>query len=236
LDVRTGIHDPLNNFEGRLELHTNFYDNLACSWDLDQSLCADEPCDSLILGFQNWGGALVVGDFQWRLEDENAAIVDSGSFTMTANNQYWFRGLCVEPGSYTYSLTALTSPSGGGPTLTVSNSTSFASPTMSTPLDWFNDPGAQIEFPFFEFCVQNPNSVERPVSENEIQVLRNGNDVVLQSKEVVKSAFVYSTNGRLVETLNPNSNRFQLLSGLQNGIYLIQVETVTGLTSVKVLK
>ena len=47
LDVRDGVHDPLTDFTGTLELHTGFYDVLACDWQLNQSLCADTPCDSL---------------------------------------------------------------------------------------------------------------------------------------------------------------------------------------------
>lgn len=236
LNVRAGVHDPLDNFEGTLKLYSGFFDTFECEWDLDQSLCADSPCDSVIIGFQNWGGALVIGDFHWTVEDESETLVDSGTFTMPANDQYWFYGMCLEPGAYTYSLTALTQPSGGGPTLTVSTSTTFASPTMSAPLEWFNDPGAQIEFPFFEFCAQDPNGVENVSSDSEIQVLRNGNDIVLRSAEIIRSALIYSTDGKLVESISPNATQFIFPAHLSTNIYLIRVLTTDGWSVVKVVR
>ena len=236
LNVQPGMHDPQDNFEGTLQLYSGFYDTFECEWDLNQSLCSNEPCDSVILGFQNWGGALVIGNFHWRVDDEGGMLVDSGSFSMEAQDQYWFYGICIEPGTYSYSLTALTPPSGGGPTLTVSSSSSFASPAMFGPLDWFNNPGAEIEFPFFEFCVQNPNSIERPVSKIELQVLRNGSEVVLQSDESIKSLSIYGMDGRLIESFTLNSNRFQFPFGLSKGVYLVRVETQQRLVSVKILR
>jgi hypothetical protein len=236
LNVRPGMHDPLDNFMGTLQLYSGFYDTFECEWDLDQSFCADQPCDSVILGFQNWGGALVVGDFEWRVDDSAMNLVDSGSFTMTVNNQYWFYSLCIEPGTYTYSLTALTDPSGGGPTLTVSSSTSFASPTMSAPLDWFNDPGAEIEFPFFEFCAGNPNAIETADQKPEVIVLRNGDDVTIRMMETIQTLQIFATDGRLLGSFNPNTTQFQLPSGMAKGVYLLRIESESGSTSIKVLK
>lgn len=225
LNVRPGVHNPSNNFNGSLELYSGFYDTFECEWDLDQSLCSDQPCDSVIIGFQNWGGALVAGDFAWTVEDESAALVDSGSFTMTTNNQYWFYGLCLEPGFYTYGLTALTPPSGGGPTLTVSTSTSFASPTMSAPLDWFNDPGAEIEFPFFEFCDQGPNGVETQGTASEIQVLRKGNQVSLSHQELIKTIEIFTVDGKLVLAESPNSSTYYIPEWLESGVFVLRGTT-----------
>jgi len=236
LSVRSGMHDPQDNFEGTLQLYSGFYDTFECEWDLDQSLCSNQPCDSVILGFQNFGGALVLGDFHWRLDDDGGMLVDSGSFTMEAQGQYWFNKICLEPGAYSYSLTALTPPSGGGPTLTISTSTTFASPTMSAPLDWFNDPGAEIEFPFFEFCAESPNGITDKLKQTEIKVLRNGSDLMLQSKEIIISALIYSIDGRLIESLNPNSTAFNLSNHIQHGAYLIRVQTPRGWSVLKVVQ
>jgi len=236
LEVRPGVHDPLNNFEGTLQLYSGFYDTFECEWDVNQSLCADDPCDSVILGFENWGGALVTGDFHWELEDDNAALVDSGSFTMVANNQSWFYPMCLEPGTYTYSLTALTQPSGGGPTLTVYSYTTYASPSMSTWLDWFNNPGAELEFPFFDFCAQSSVGVGNQDSENDIRLLRNGNDLVLESQHVIEKALIYSMDGRLVDVFNPYATRLNLSSNIPHGAYLIRVQTSHGWSVLKVVQ
>lgn len=235
LDVRPGVLDPLNNFVGDLELHTGFFGTLECEWPLNQSLCADSPCDSVILGFQNWGGALVAGDFEWVVQDESAVLVDSGSFTMTANNQYWFYGLCLEPGTYTYSLSALTSPSGGGPTLTVSSATSFASPTMSAPLDWFNNPGAMIEFPFFEFCSESPNAIEDQVAmPNSVLVRQDFENNLISCSVPMKSVLIYSTAGQLISEISPNSGSIAIPT-LASGVYVASILTQKGGVTVKLV-
>lgn len=235
LEVRSGMHDPLNNFEGTLQLYSDFYNTFECEWNLNQSLCADEPCDSVILGFQNLGGALVTGDFEWRVEDDNAALVDSGSFTMTANEQYWFYGLCLEPGNYTYSITALTQPSGGGPTLTVSTSAAFASPTMSEPLDWFNDPVAEVAFPFFEFCMEEPNSIGHLLPETpDVKIYRQAGSLVVGSEVMIQQIELISLDGKLVHSSSPKKMRVVLDRPQQKAVFIVRVITEKGVVSQKV--
>ena len=234
LEVRSGVHNPLDNFEGTLQLYSDFYGTFECEWDIDQSLCADVPCDSVILGFQNWGGALVLGDFAWRVEDESAALVDSGSFTMEANDQYWFRAMCLEPGTYSYSLTALTPPSGGGPTLTVSTSTTFASPNMSVPLDWFNDPGAEIEFPFFQFCAESPNGIVSNEQKPNVTIHRKGNNLVVNSEMPIQQFELISMDGKLLHSSSPKTTRVVFQKPISNGLFVVRVITEEGATSRKV--
>lgn len=236
LSVRNGIHNPSSNFTGRLELHTNFYDVLACSWDINQSLCASTPCETVIVGLQNYGGALVIGDFHWSVENEFGLVADSGSFTMEAEEQYWLRDICLTPGSYVYNLTPLTSPSGGGPTLTVQSSLGFASPSLSEPLDWFNDPGAELEFPFFEFCSSSPNTIDQLRTEAEVLVVRNGESISLQSDERVSSVLIYSMDGKLIHSSNPNSTNVQLPSNLSIGAYLLQLKQNGRFKTLKIIK
>lgn len=229
LQVRDGVHDPLDNFSGQLELFTGFYDTQVCNWALDRSLCADSPCDSLIIGFQNWGGALVIGDFAWSVVDSSATVVESGVLTMTSNEQYWFRSLCLEPGTYTYGLTALGEPSGGGPTLTVSSSSSFASPSISASLDWFNDPGAEIEFPFYLHCAEteSPNGIIEKDSDS-VRIMRIGHSLSIASIEPMKQLEIYTSDGKLLGSFFPNNTSFLFLEEPVGGLYLLRVQTTKG--------
>ncbi|MCF8278292.1 MAG: T9SS type A sorting domain-containing protein [Flavobacteriales bacterium] len=224
LEVSNGVHDPLDNFSGQLELFTGFYDTQVCTWPLDQSLCADSPCDSLVIGFQNWGGALVLGDFAWSVSDTSGSIIESGVLTMTTNEQYWFHGLCLAPGTYSYSLSALGEPSGGGPTLTVSSSSSFASPTISAPLDWFNDPGAEIEFPFFLHCAaESPNGVQELQTEA-VTLIRNGDQLSVTSANEMELIVLYAVDGKLLGSFAPNTNRFDFPSQMKHGMYFARIK------------
>jgi hypothetical protein len=229
LYVIPGVQDPLEDFQGSLELHTGFfYDTLWCEWAMNQSLCADEPCDSLIIGLENYGGGLVTGDFEWSVFDDTSNVVESGQFTMVASVQSWRYGLCLSPGEYTYSLTALTSPSGGGPTLTANSSRSYASPGLSAPLDWFNDPSGVLEIPFFTFCNESPNGILDQNIDSELpSVFYNSDNRELVSTETMSDVKIYSTLGVLVSSIDASSKIIGIPS-LPAGVYLVVASTLKG--------
>ena len=229
LYVIPGVQDPLEDFQGSLELHTGFfYDTLWCEWAMNQSLCADEPCDSLIIGLENYGGGLVTGDFEWSVFDDTSNVVESGQFTMVASVQSWRYGLCLSPGEYTYSLTALTSPSGGGPTLTANSSRSYASPGLSAPLDWFNDPSGVLEIPFFTFCNESPNGILDQNIDSELpSVFYNSDNRELVCTETMSDVKIYSTLGVLVSSIDASSKIIGIPS-LPAGVYLVVASTLKG--------
>ena len=233
LEVRPGVHNPQENFNGTLKLYSGFYDTFECEWTLNQSLCASTPCETVFIGFQNFGGALVVGDFHWQVDNEFGMVADSGSFTMEAQEQFWLRDLCLPAGNYTYSLTTLTSPSGGGPTLTVQSSLGFASPSLSEPLDWFNDPGAELEFPFFPFCVESPNAIDSQ-KESQIELRFDVLSNQILCSETLKYVEVFTSSGQLVFADNSNSKNVAIPS-LGAGVYIAIVQTDEEIGSVKFL-
>ena len=235
LAVRPGVLDPTDDFVGELELHTGFYDTLQCAWQLNQSLCADTPCDSLIITFQNWGGALVLGDFHWIVTDSEQAVVDSGTFTMETQGQYWQHGLCLEPDTYNYSLTALGNPSGGGPVMTASSSSSFAAPSMLEYFEWFNQLTTVMEISFFSFCAEPPNDVpETSSSETNIHVFQDREKHELVCSALVKDILIYSVSGQLVSELTPLS-RIVRLPRLNSGSYIAVLSTNKGEVRTKLI-
>lgn len=233
LEVRPGVLDPLENFSGNLELFTGFFSEQACSWSLDQSFCPQTECDSLILGFQNWGGALVIGDFAWSLLDSTQTVIESGVLTMTANEQYWFRGFCLPHAQYSFSLYALGQPSGGGPTMTASANSWFSSPTLSMPMDW--NSGNVLDIPFYLHCIsESPNGIQQ-AEKASLEILRNGGRLSLRSNDSMKTVEVFSIDGKMIGSFNPNSSQFTWPLDVPTGLYLIRVETETGSFSQKVL-
>lgn len=227
LNVVPGVHNPLDDFVGDLELYTGFYDVFACSWDLNQSLCAAEPCDSVFIGLDNWGGALVLGDFEWTVRDESNNVVETGQFSMAINPQMWRYGLCLEPGLYSYSLEALTQPSGGGPNLTLSSSRSFGYPAMSEPLDWFNDPISSIDFPFYPFCAESPNGIDDLTRKDEIDVRFDFERNQLVCNEAIEEVNLFNTSGQMVFSLMPKAKQIGL-PDLATGTYIAVISTSKG--------
>lgn len=231
LEVRPGVHDPQLDLNGQMKLFTWFYDTEACAWNIDQNLCASDPCDSLFIGFQNWGGALVIGDFAWSVTDADQNTVASGQLTMTANEQYWFHGLCVEPGTYYYTLEALNEPSGGGPTLTAGASSWFGGPEISQWLDWSNP--TTLTIPFFDFCInESPNGLPYRNALNVELLAQNGKWFVV-APEIITQIELFTLDGKLVATSAPMSSKVLIPADVDQ-MLLVRVSTLKGTATLKV--
>jgi len=235
LQVRPGVHNPLQNFNGVLQLYSGFYDDFECEWQLNETLCTENECDSMILAFRNNGGALVLGDFAWSLLDSTETVIESGTFTMEAQGQYWESRFCLPKGMYSYTLIALEQPSGGGPTMTVSTSPWFLAPIIQQDFDWNAE--NVMEIPFYTHCIlqESPNGIDNAKNDLGFKVLRSGGQTIIQHAEIIKSVAVYTVDGRLVTSLKPNYTQLVLPSTMNEGLYLISLETELGVTTLKVI-
>ena len=232
LEIRPGVMDPADVFTGVLELHTGFYDSLWCSWPINQSFCPPEKCADLIIGMQNWGGALVIGDFEYFLDDTNGNTIETGVYTMIDTVQYWEDTLCVPIGEYTYTVNALGQPSGGGPVITVAQSGGFASPMITEYLDWYN--GATIEVPFHTQCeTKEPNSIVRPYVSETFSLVYRGNEVIINSISKISSLEVFDMRGQLMNQISAVNSSNVISTGLPLGAYVIRTRFQSGQTAMK---
>jgi hypothetical protein len=234
LTVNPGVADPMDIFIGSLELHTHFYDTLACSWQMNDNLCATGTCTDMVLALQNWGGALVTGDFEWELTDSANLVVDSGSFTMIATEQYWSHTVCVPPGNYVYNLTALTPPSGGGPHITASNIDGYGGAVLSQPLDWFNDPAASLQIPFFLNCATGPNNIQKE-EQAELTVSIVGTELHVSGLSDFSRLKLVNAIGQVVYSTAVRSDRIVIPSSVPNGTYVLLATGEGGSTLTKKL-
>ena len=221
LTVSPGVADPLDIFIGELELHTGFYDSLACSWPLNQSLCITENCADMVIGLQNWGGALVVGNFDWSVTDTAGVVLESGNMTMVDTLQFWYHTICAPPGQYIYTLEALTEPSGGGPYLTVSDNNGFGGPQLSAPLDWFNQTGTELAVPFFIHCANNNPNAVLEMSKHEFTIAYHEDGIVVSNLDGLRTLDIISIDGRKHSSLIPSGSSIKLPSDLSPGSYVL---------------
>lgn len=234
LYVRPGIASPLDVFTGTLELYSGFFDTFECSWQIDQSMCIAEPCDSVVLGFDNWGGALVLGDFAWSLSDTLGTEVESGTFTLTTDQQNWNHSLCVEASVYDYIVTALGQPTGGGPTMLVSSGTWYGAASISQYFEWENT--NTMRFPFFLHCTENGSLGLAPEEEtSKVLVTQNRGQVTFTLSEPITELVAFDLGGRRIGQWNPNVTAFTLPIILRNGLYVMQLHTALGVNTVKVV-
>jgi len=224
LVVRPGVQNPLENFVGALQLYTGFFSDFACEWQLNEPLCSTNECDSIILAFENWGGALVLGDFAWSLLDSTESVVESGTFTMEAQGQHWEERFCLPKGMYNYTLIALGEPTGGGPTMTASASQLYAAPMIQQYFAWFDNDSSTLEIPLFMNCIgaQSPNGIGESKSES-IKLVRNGNSLSVRSEKQMQQIELYAVDGKLIGTYTPKSNLVLLSAELPHGLYFVRV-------------
>jgi hypothetical protein len=234
LTVRPGVANPLDNFQGTLELHTGFFESFACSWPINQGLCASETCDDFVIKFENWGGALVLGDFEWSVTDSLGNQVAAGTLTMTAEEQYWSNTLCLTPNKYSYHLLALGEPSGGGPTMFVQSGEWFGHQSTSQYFSWKD--GTTMQVPFYLHCIaQEPNAISETTNQSQPTIHQNGASTTVQSSATITALLLYASDGKLIERWNPNSTAFTLPTSLPAGLYVLYVNTASGNSALKVV-
>lgn len=241
LTVRPGIAEPTDVFLGVLQLYSGFFNTFECSWALDSSLCAAEECQDMVLGFENWGGALVLGDFTYTLADSTGSEVASGAFTMTENEQYWQQTLCMTPGTYTYSVTSLGEPSGGGPTMTVASGQWFGSAAISQPFPWNEgkDPASTFSMavPFHLHCV-DAGTVSSPAIQTHrspVTVAYDRTVTLLRHPQGITAVTLIGMDGRRMGTWHPGHTVFALPHGLAAGLYVAHVTNDNGTHALKVV-
>jgi hypothetical protein len=139
----------------------------------------------------------------------------------------------LTPGAYRYTLLALGEPSGGGPTMTVSGSSWYSSPTLD---QYFNWPDSNVmEVPFFLHCIDanSPNGVDLTEERPELMVLRQADLLTLQSVVNIRSVELISLDGKTLGAFMCNASRYQLPT-LPNGFYIVRAVTDLGTYTTKV--
>ena len=125
-------------------------------------------------------------------------------------------------------MNALTAPSGGGPTLIASNARTYSGPSLSAPLDWFNDPSGVLEIPFFTFCNESPNGISDQNLDAELpSVFYNSDNRELVCAETMSDVKIYSTLGVLVCSIDASSKIIGI-SSIPAGVYLVVASTLKG--------
>lgn len=146
---------PVGPFSGTLQLWSLFTTELACEWSLNIDLCPPEPCATIIPNMQNLGGALVIGDFNYSIFDENMDLAASGTLTMLSDTQFDADTLCLPPGQYSMACIPLQPSTGGGPYFSVMAPGWIAGPGLFI----FEGLPVLTPFTFYEPCIDGTNSI-----------------------------------------------------------------------------
>ncbi|RYZ46046.1 MAG: T9SS type A sorting domain-containing protein [Sphingobacteriales bacterium] len=207
---------------GVVQLWTNFYDSLHCTFPITGvNLCPD-TCVTLYPSFANSGGAMVTGNVSWTLTNSMGQAVGSGTLEMDSLTQEARDSICINPGSYSISFTQGTASSGGQQWVGVSTAVYGG----TVPMVMFNGTSETIPFSFYSQC-SLPTTVQDIPGKKAVQIYAAGGSIRLNSLDgtAIGAVRLVSINGSLVVSKNFSSETAEIIAAdLVPGIYIVQVQ------------
>lgn len=197
LRVMDGATIPLSPFNGTLELWTLFTEEFACSWPITFDLCPPGPCATFMPSLGNYGGALVIGTFNWTVWDDDFAEVASGQFEMTASEQYVSASLCLPPGSYMLDVSPTGPPTGGAPMFFATDESGYG--TELWPVAWSLPVSLPVNF--YAPCIDGTNAVPESRS-TPLRARPTANGLLLERIDgsAIGPVELFDAHGRLIHS------------------------------------
>lgn len=217
LRVMDGVTMPSVPFNGRLELWTGFTDSLACAWDSNFELCPPQPCATLYPVLQNWGGALVIGTFDWTIYD-GADLVASGQFTMTDLEQEATDSICLPPGRYDMNVVANQPSSGGWPVFGAMAPGSQS----STMQEVYSPLPVLLPIEFYLPCEDSSNDITE-LSQGELHVMSRPDGMLVSRSDgqPLGNVWLFDSQGRMLFNTQASTDRlFMPIS--KPGVYVLR--------------
>lgn len=219
LRVLPGVAIPSTVFDGRLELWTGFTQNLACDWDTAFDLCPPLACATFLPSMGNYGGALVLGTFNWEVWDAMGTSVGTGQFEMTPTVQYDSDTLCLPPGEYMYLVSPIDPPSGGGPMFFVTDESGYG--TELSPIVWSLPVSQPVHF--YAPCTEGTNGIgERDAGRYLVRYESDSWIVERTDGRTLGHMALFEAGGKLVRSwMRPDARA--VLAMPPAGMYLLRV-------------
>lgn len=215
LTIVDGVQFP-TNFNGKILVYSNFEDSLQCTIDVDENLCQfTDSCNLIAISMDNFGGAMVDGEFYFKVLDEQNNNLHSGSFVLNNTSQTSTDIVCLKAGKYTIEIDS--SEYLGGQV--------FIN-TKTLPVEFYNISNqyfykkTTFNLQVFPLCETESNSIENKNLKALNFYLNNG--FLMANKQYhVNKIDIYSLNGQLV--YSKTSPIFPItLNQLKPGVYLLK--------------
>ncbi|MFN8351807.1 MAG: hypothetical protein U0U25_10120 [Flavobacteriales bacterium] len=104
-----------NIANGALVFSSSDYGDFTCVRFGPFDLCPPGSCQPIQPVIQNLGGGITENTFAWNIVDGNGAVVATGTFTLTTEQQADTGYACLPPGAYTLVVALVDAPSAGQP-------------------------------------------------------------------------------------------------------------------------
>ncbi len=232
LNLYTGM--PQNNsFNGTLELYTNFFDSLNCSYQQIFTLCPDSLLP-LIVFLGNSGGATTTGTVLFEIINTTTQGVSTGILELTSSNQHDEDTVWIAPGNYMLQLNQINLTPGGQKSYGLKTEEYSQ---MGLGWTYNSTTDTTMLFSFFGKC-SLPTSVNTIASSAPItvSVYQNKLTVVSPDNHRIEKLALFSTDGKVVKLATGNTTSLVVdLNDLVPGLYIVQALHAGRISSRKIL-
>lgn len=226
LSVHPDADVPSGSFNGTLQLWSDFYSELECSWDMAFDLCPSEACSPLYPTVQNLGDAIPIGTYSYVIIDEDVPVA-SGTLELGMDHEVDSDTLCLPPGHYIMSLTPDQPPTGGQPYFSVNSE----GPAQSQMVPVHPDSTATLVFDFYLPCIGTPQAIGAITQEAALRIVQGPG--LLQVSRTDGAPLgplrLFDARGRMVQAaMEGGSEHVFDVSGWSAGIYILQAVGANG--------
>jgi len=203
-------------FASRIELWT-IGDTVACEFVLPVDLCPKDLCIELLIGVQNFGGALADGEVVWSVFDTNLTKLATGNLTLIDTaKQEDYATLCLPIGDYRFEYAA-SGPLGGQVYAnvlemehTIGLNAQLSSFAAIIELELYGN--CEDETLGFAFEAENNKSMSAWIEEGELKI---------ESLESIRSLQIVDLQGREIHSSKPLQRTLSIPFNYPKGLYFI---------------
>ena len=225
LSIPPGTIMPASPFDATLQLWTDHYQDLGCTWDLPVNLCPPDSCTPVILDIRNSGSGLATGSFSYTVR-EGGTTVASGSFELTDAQQVDQDTVCLAPGHYLMEIIPDQGPNGGQLQFGVDLAQMLPGPHV--PVIWTTL--SAIAFTLYDQCID----IEQGIASSDpdlLSIMRtaNGIEVVRSDGRALGDMKVFDAQGRILVTVKEATARHDfIMADEAPGVYILQAVNKDG--------
>ena len=223
LTIRPGAVIPVGTFTATLELWTDFYTNLACTFNWTGDLCPPGTCTELYPTVYADSSATFPVTIPWSIVDAGLISMGSGTFTLSGPFDPDADTVCLPPGHYTLIT---------DPTLTP-DSTVVAS--LTGPGNTYSNFGYNINdgypeffaFTLYEQCIDSTTTIGETTNTTAFAAWTDEAAIHIRGgSDALGTIELFSGDGRVIERRSTSASAIDLPIGtLAPGIYLVRCST-----------
>ena len=213
--------DP--TFTGTLELWTDFYDTLACTFQMEVVLCPPS-CATIIPYVMNLGGAIVNNSFEYIIHDADGAVA-SGILELANEIQFDSDTICLPAGEYSMLVTP--GPGQGGQPYGGVLSPGY----FSGPQQPVTSPPIELEFDFYEPCIEIIELIEDDGNEETFRFSQFQGRLLIENLTqgpIGNIALIDIRGAELMSTISYTPSAQIQIGTLASGVYLLTISEMDG--------